>query len=59
MAGRLALVELTTECRFRSGARGLGFIEEASMDIIGSAALALGVLIALGSILVTMSYLSE
>jgi hypothetical protein len=29
------------------------------MDLIGAAPLALGVLIALGSILVTMSYLSE
>jgi hypothetical protein len=29
------------------------------MDVIGAAPLALGVLIALGSILVTMSYLSE
>ena len=31
----------------------------ASMDLIGAAPLALGLLIALGSILVTMSYLSE
>jgi hypothetical protein len=30
-----------------------------SMDVIGAAPLALGVLIALGSILVAMSYLSE
>jgi len=29
------------------------------MDVIGSASLAFGVLIALGTILVTMSYLSE
>jgi hypothetical protein len=29
------------------------------MDVIGTASLALGLLIALGSILVTMSYLSE
>jgi hypothetical protein len=29
------------------------------MDLIGAAPLALGLLIALGSILVTMSYLSE
>jgi len=29
------------------------------MDLIGAAPLALGVLIALGSLLVTMSYLSE
>jgi hypothetical protein len=33
--------------------------EGANMDVIGSVPLALGVLIALGGILVTMSYLSE
>jgi hypothetical protein len=33
--------------------------EGTSMDVLGSVPLALGVLIALGGILVTMSYLSE
>ena len=40
-------------------ATGAFIDREASMDVIGSAPLALGVLIALGGILVTMSYLSE
>jgi hypothetical protein len=46
--------------RSRPDNRDRGFHDEgASMDLIGAAPLALGVLIALGSILVTMSYLSE
>jgi hypothetical protein len=46
--------------RFRPDKRDRAFIDrETNMDVMGAAPLALGVLIALGSILVTMSYLSE
>jgi hypothetical protein len=41
------------------GDRGLHWPGSESMDVIGAAPLTLAVLIALGGILVTMSYLSE